>query len=71
MARYKIDCCQPDCPTRSGECHSTCGEYKTQRKEYEETMEVEKKKGAVRSGLNQQYSDAILRTDKRLHRNGW
>lgn len=71
MARYKIDCCQPGCPKRSGECHSTCGEYKTQRKEYDETMAAEKKKGAVQRGLNQQFSDSLTRTNKRLNRNGW
>ena len=71
MARYKIDCCQPGCPKRNGECHSTCGEYKTQRKEYDETMAAEKKKGAVQRGLNQQYSDSLTKMNKRLNRNGW
>ncbi len=71
MARYKIDCCQPDCPSRSGECHSTCEKYRTQRAEYEATMAEEKKKGAVQRGLNQQFSDSLTKMNKRLNRNGW
>lgn len=71
MARYKIDCCQKDCPNRNGECHGSCEEYKLQRKELDETMEAEKKKGAVQRGLNQQYSDSLTKMNKRLNRNGW
>ena len=71
MARYKIDCCKPDCPKRNGECHSTCKEYKDQRKEYEATMAEEKKKGAVQRGLNQQFRDSLTKMNKRLNRNGW
>ena len=71
MARYKIDCCQKDCPNRNGECHGTFEKYKLQRKELDETMEAEKKKGAVQRGLNQQYSDSLTKMNKRLNRNGW
>ena len=71
MPRYKIDCCYPGCPKIIVECHSTCGEYKTQRKEYEETMAAENKKDAVQRGLNQQYSDSLTKMNKRLNRNGW
>lgn len=70
MARYKIDCCQPGCPKRSGECHSTCGEYKTQRRELDETMEEEKKKGEVRRGLEAQKSKTIYAIRKRCRMKG-
>ena len=70
MARYKIDCCQPGCPKRSGECHSTYGEYKAQRKEYEETMAAEKKKGEVRRGLEAQKSKTIYGIRKRCKMKG-
>ena len=70
MARYKIDCCQPDCPSRSGECHSTCGEYKTQRKEYEETKAEQMKKGEVRRGLEAQKSKTIYNIRKRCKMKG-
>lgn len=67
MARYKIDCCQPDCPKRSGECHSTCGEYKLQRKEYEETMAEKRKETDLRNGLNSFMYDSIEKTNKHIN----
>ena len=71
MARYKIDCCTKDCPKRSGDCHSTCKEYKEQRAEYDETMAEVKKKADVQKGLNGYLADSIERTNKRLNRKGW
>lgn len=70
MARYKIDCCKKDCPERSGECHGTCERYKTQRAEYEVTMEEEKKKGDIRRGLVNQKCHNIERIYKRCHLKG-
>lgn len=70
MARYKIDCCTKDCPKRSGDCHGTCKEYKTQRAEYEATMAEEKKKGEVRRGLEAQKSKTIYGIRKRCKMKG-
>ena len=70
MARYKIDCCTRDCPKRSGDCHSTCKEYKTQRAEYDETMAEVKKKIAVEKGLNQYLCDHVDRINRRINKRG-
>lgn len=70
MARYKIDCCQPDCPKRSGECHSTCKEYKKQRAEYDETMAEVNKKKNVQQGLNTMLIEKNERINKRLRQKG-
>lgn len=70
MARYKIDCCTPDCPKRSGVCHSTCQEYKTQRDELDATNAEIRKKYDIKCGLNGFLFDNIERTNKRLNRKG-
>lgn len=70
MARYKIDCCKPDCPKRNGECHSTCKEYKEQKAEYDATMAEVKKKDNVQKGLQGFLIDNIERTNKRLRIKG-
>lgn len=70
MARYKIDCCKPDCPKRSGVCHSTCKEYKEQKEEYDATMAEVKKKENIEKGLQGFLIENIERTNKRLRRNG-
>jgi hypothetical protein len=70
VARYKIDCCTKDCPNRSGECHSTCERYKTQRAEYDATMAELKKKEDIQKGLQGFLIENIERTNKRLRRKG-
>ena len=70
MARYKIDCCQPNCPKRSGECHSTCKEYKEQRRELDETNAELRKKGEIRRNLETQKANNIERIYKRCNLKG-
>ena len=70
MARYKIDCCTPDCPKRSGECHGTCKVYKEQRAELDETNAEARKKADVNKALDGFMFGNIERTNKRLNRKG-
>ena len=70
MARYKIDCCTPDCPNRSGDCHGTCKVYKEQRAELDETNAQERQKNEVRKGLDSFMFKNIEHTNKRLNRKG-
>lgn len=65
MARYKIDCCTPGCPGRSGDCHATCKEYKQQRQEMDETKEEQQKKEAIKRGLNEYKFDFGHKVSKR------
>ena len=65
MARYKIDCCTPDCPKRNGECHSTCQRYKEQKAELDEENALRMKKKQVQINLNGHAADCIYRYKKR------
>lgn len=67
MARYKIDCCQPNCPKRSGECHSTCKEYKKQRAELDATNAETMKKKEIDKNLNGHFFTCIDRYHKRIN----
>lgn len=72
MARYRIDCCKPDCPDRSGECHGTCEKYLTQRAELDATNAENRKKQEVERNLNGFTDDGIHRYRKRINsRNRW
>jgi hypothetical protein len=70
MARYKIDCCKPDCPERSGTCHGTCKRYKEQRRELDETNAELNKKNNIKNGLDTQKCNNIERIYKRCNING-
>ena len=70
MARYKIDCCQPGCPKRSGDCHITCKEYKEQRRELDETNAEKRKQEKVKKGLDTQKAKNIERIYKKCHIKG-
>jgi hypothetical protein len=69
MARYKIECCR-NCPNRKGGCHSTCVDYKTQKAEYDATMEEIRKKHNVEDGLRKQTIGSIERMYKRTRMKG-
>ena len=69
MARYKIDCCW-NCDDRKGGCHSTCKEYKEQRRELDETNDELRKKEKVNTGLNAEKAKNIERIYKRLNVKG-
>ena len=70
MARYKLDCCQPECPKRSGTCHGTCKEYKEQRRELDETNAECIKNNKVKKGLDTQKTKNIERIYKRCKLKG-
>lgn len=67
MARYKIDCCTPDCPNRHGECHGTCEKYKTQRAELDATNEEIIKQKEIKRNLDGFVASGIDRYRKRIH----
>jgi hypothetical protein len=74
MARHKIDCCTPDCPKRSGDCHSTCKEYKKQRAELDAGNLEKQKQLDVKYSLDCFMFDNIQRNAKRnnsKHRKGF
>ena len=64
MARYKIDCCTPDCKERTSTCHGTCKRYKEQRRELDETNAERNKKNNISTGLNTQKCKSIERIYK-------
>ena len=70
MARYKIDCCTPDCTERSGICHGTCKRYKEQRRELDETNAELIKKNKVKQGLDTQKAKNIEHIYKRCNLKG-
>ena len=67
MARYKIDCCKPNCPDRSGDCHGTCERYLTQRAELDATNAEKRRKYEVERNLNGHTDRTIQRFKKRTH----
>jgi hypothetical protein len=67
MARLKIDCCKPDCPKRSGECHGTCEKYKKQRAELDATNAEKAKEREAQSSLNGFKAENIHRYKKRIN----
>lgn len=71
MARYRIDCCKPDCAERTATCHGTCKRYKEQRQELDETNAEQNKKNNIKNGLDTQKCKNIERIYKRCNLNGW
>lgn len=66
--RRRIDCCAPDCPRRTAECHSVCPDYLAQRAERDEALEALKARRSVITDRLDMDLKRILRTERYYHR---